>query len=436
MTLAAPNQPDPAAYPKALPKTGSFLAVVIPVCMLGAVPSQAQPQDSLAGEAAAQALKRAIDSEQSNLRLGPAKFQIGASVGASYTDNVFYSHNQKEDFLINPEVTLGALWPISDLNTMRLSLGLGYEWYLKNHVLNSDAPLVNPGSELEFNLFVGDFRIRPHERFSYQESLFFNSLFGDNARFYNLNNIGTFARLDNQVGVDVDWDLNKVVLSAGYNHEDFDSYTAAFDYLSRASEWFTASASFALGDKAHAGLESQASLHHYASQTILNDNWRVRGGPFAEAELLSKVTLRGGGGFDTAQYDSPAADNNNFQTYYAYARIRQELRLFSHSLKAGHENLLGENANNMRTTYVRYSITSPVVAHLELEGNLSVNFAREFGGAFDEKFTYYGAGFRVEYPFHKNLTAGLSYEFRLKESNLPLRDFDRNRVTVQVIYTF
>jgi hypothetical protein len=417
-------------------KTGSLLAVVIPVWMLSGEPSEAQPQDSLAGEAAAQALKRAIDSEQSNLRLGPVKFQVGASVGASYTDNVFYSHNQKEDFLINPEITLGALWPISELNTMRLSLGLGYEWYLKNHVLNSDAPLVNPGSELEFNLFVGDFRIKPHERFSYQESLFFNSLFGDNARFYNLNNVGTFARLDNQVGVDVDWDLNKVVLSAGYNHEDFDSYTAAFDYLSRASEWFTGNASFALGDKAHAGLETQASLHHYASQTTLNDNWRVRGGPYAEAELLSKITLRGGGGFDTAQYDAPAADNNNFQTYYAYARIRQELRLFSHSLKAGREHMLGENANNMRTTYVRYSITSPLVAHLELEGNLSVNFAREFGGAFDEKFTYYGAGFRVEYPFHKNLTAGLSYEFRLKESNLPLRDFDRNRVTVQVIYTF
>lgn len=430
------NQADPVGYLRGCPNICRLTAALISAWALRNLPSQAQQQDSLAGEAAAQAVKRAIDAEQDNLRLGPVRVQLGASLGASYTDNVFYSHNQKEDFLINPEVTLGALWPISQLNTMRLSLGLGYEWYLENHVLNSDAPQVNPGSELEFNLFVGDFKIRPHERFSYQESLFFNSLFGDNARFYNLNDIGTFKRLDNQVGVDVDWDLNKVVLSVGYNHEDFDSYTAAFDYLSRASEWFTASASFALGDHARAGLESQASVHRYAIQTILDNNWRVRGGPYAEADLPGNINLRGGGGFDTAQYDSSAQENNNFQTYYAYARIRQDLRLFSHSLKAGHENLPGENANNMRTTYVRYSITSPVVAHLELEGNLSVNFAREFGGPFDEKFTYYGAGFRVEYPFHKHLTAGLGYEFRLKESNLPLRDFDRNRVTVQVIYTF
>jgi hypothetical protein len=417
-------------------KAGKLLAVVIPAWILSGEPSEAQPQDSLAGEATAQALKRAIEAEQDSLHLGPLRLQVGASVAASYTDNVFYSHNQKEDFLINPEITLGALWPISELNTMRLSLGLGYEWYLKNHVLNSDAPLVNPGSELEFNLFVGDFRIRPHERFSYQESLFFNSLFGDNARFYNLNDIGTFARLDNQVGVDIDWDLNKVVLTIGYNHEDFDSYTAAFDYLSRASEWFTGSASYSLGDKARVGLEGEASLHHYASETILNNNWRERGGPYAEADLPGNINLRGGGGFDTAQYDSSAQDNNNFQAYYAYARIRQDLRVFSHSLRAGHEYLLGENANNMRTTYVRYSINSPMVAHLELEGNLSVNFAEEFGGAFDEKFTYYGAGLRVGYPFHKHLSADLGYEFRLKESDLPLRDFDRNRVTIQLIYTF
>lgn len=427
---------DQARRHRAKLPTGSLLAAALPVWMLSGKVAQAQPQDSLAGEAAAQAVKRSIEAEQDNLHLGPVRVQMGASLAASYTDNVFYSNTKKEDVVINPEVDLGALWPITQLNTLRLSLGLGYEWYLKNHVLNSDAPLVNPGSELELNLFVGNFRIRPHERFSYQESLFYNSLFADDVRFYNFNDIGTFARLDNLAGVDVDWDMNKIVLSLTYNHEDFDSYTAAFDYLTRASEWFTGSASYALGDKIRAGLESQASVHHYASQAALNDNWRVRGGPYAEADLPGNLNLRGGGGYDTAQFDAPADANNNFQTYYAYARVRQELRLFTHSLRAGHEHVLGENANNLRTTYVRYSIESPIVEHLQLEGDLSVNFAREFGGAFDEKFTYYGAGLRVEYPFHKHLTANLGYEFRLKESNLPLRDFDRNRVSLQVIYTF
>ncbi|MDB6065952.1 MAG: hypothetical protein JWR26_2160 [Pedosphaera sp.] len=398
--------------------------------------SHAQLRESLAGESEAQALKKSIEDEQYNLRYGPVRMAIGAGLGVSYTDNVFYSHHPIEDMLVKPEMTVAGLWPITELNTLRLSLGLSYEWYLKNKALNANAPLVNPGSELAFNLFAGDFRIRLHERFSYQESLFFNGINGDDVRFYNFNDVGTFKRLDNEAGFQVTWDLNKVVLSAGYNHENFISYTRSFEYLNRASEWFTTSAALYLGDRAQTGLESQASLHNYDHQTILNDNWRVRVGPFVEATLREKLKLRVGGGFDTARYDAAALGNNNYDSYYAYARIRQETRLFSHSLGVGREFLLGDNANNLRTTYVRYSISSPVVAHVDLGASASVNVAEEFGGVFEEKFTYYEAGVRVGYQFHKYWRADLSYLFRLKESNLAPRDFHRNQVTLAASYSF
>jgi hypothetical protein len=396
----------------------------------------AQRQDSLAGQGAAQALKRSIEAEQYNLRCGPVRLKTGASVGVSYTDNVFYSHDRKDDLLIKPEITLGALWPITELNSLRLSLGLAYEWYLENRALNGDAPLVNPGSELVFNLFVGDFRIRLHDRFSYQESLFFNSISGESVRFYNFNDVGTFSRMNNRAGFQVDWDLNKVVLSVGYDHENFISTTSAFEYLDRASEWLTASAGFAIGDKAQTGLEAQASLHNYERETILNDNWRARGGPFVEVNPQEKISLRAGAGFDTARYDDVALSNSDYESYYVYARVGQETRLFSHSLTAGREHALGDNANNLRTTYVRYSISSPVVTHVDLGADLSVNFAEEFGGTFEEEFTYYGAGFRVGSQFHKFWRADLGYEFRLKESNLASRDFHRNRVTLALTYSF
>jgi len=393
-------------------------------------------RESMAGESAARAFKRSIENEEYNLRFGPVRLRTGASLSGSYTDNVLYSHDAKEDYLVRPEISLAASWPITELNALRLSLGLAYEWYAKNHELNADAPLVNPGSELVFHLFVGDFRIQLHERFSYQQSLFFNSLSSENGGFYNFNDVGTFSRLNNEAGFDVDWDLNKVVLSAGYNHENFISTTDSYDYLDRASEWFSASARFSLGDKAQTGLEAQAGLHNYARETTLNDNWRLRVGPFVEVTLMEKVQLRAGGGFDMARYDASAPGNNNYESYYGYARIRQETRHFSHSLAAGREHLLGDNANNLRTTYARYSISSPIVAHLDLEANLSVNFAEEFGGTFEEEFTYYGAGFRLGSQFHKYWRADLSYEYRLKDSDQVARDFHRNRVTIGVTYSF
>jgi len=414
----------------------SWLLPAVLAGMFGADAGQAQPRESLAGESAARDLKRSIAAEEFNLRYGPVQLKTGASLGVSYTDNVFYSYDRKEDLLVRPEIDLLALWSITELNALRLSFGLSYEWYLKNPDLNADAPLVNPGSELAFNLFVGDFRIQLHERFSYQQSLFFNGTSGDNVHFYNFNNVGTFTRLGNEAGFQVTWDLNKVILSVGYNHENFISTTSAFDYLDRTSEWSNASASFALGDNAQMGLEAQGSWHNYDQETILNDNWRARIGPFVEATFREKINLRAGGGFDTGRYNGAALGNNDFESYYGYARIRQETRFFSHSLAAGREHLLGDNANNLRILYARYSISSPVLAHLDLEANLSYNRAKEFGGTFDEDFTYYGAGFRVGSQFHKYWRADLSYEFRLKESDLALRDFHRNRVTLATSYSF
>lgn len=405
--------------------------------MFTAVAVKAQIRNSLAGEQAAQELKQSIQAEHYNLRYGPVGVRLGASVGVNYTDNLFYSDssNEEEDIMVSPRVTLDALWPITELNTLRLSLAMSYEWYDKNDDLNPDAPLINPGTELTFNIFIGDCRIELHERFSYEESLFYNTPL-ENQDFFNFNDAGTFERLNNHVGLLATWDLNQVVLTAGYDHENFIPFTDTYEYLERASEWFTASAGYYLGDHLMTGVEGQASLHDYDQETTLNDNWQGRVGPFVEATLKEGTTLRAGGGFDTAQYDASAAANSDYETYYAYGRAQQQTRHFTHSLQAGRETLLGDNANNLRVIYARYSISSPIIKNVDLGGNVSFNYGEEFGGTFEETFDYYTAGVQVGWQFHKYLRTDVAYEFLLKDSDLPLRDYTRNLVTVSLGWSF
>jgi hypothetical protein len=143
-----------------------------------------------------------------------------------------------------------------------------------------------------------------------------------------------------------------------------------------------------------------------------------------------------GAGYDTAEYDEAKVPGSSFHTYYAYGRLEQELRLFKHSLAAGHEHFLGDNANNLKTTYVRYSIESPIFEHVDLGANLAVHFAKEFGGSFEEDFTFYRAGFKVGYQIHKYWRTEIRYEFMKKDSDLPLRDFDRNRVSLSLEFVF
>ena len=211
--------------------------------------------------------------------------------------------------------------------------------------------MVNPDSELLFNVFAGNFHIRMRETFSYQETLFINTTPNGQDLLFNFNNVGTFSRWDNLVGFNTDWDLDKFIISAGYDHEDFVSTTASFDYLTRSSELFAASAAYLVGDQAKVGLESRVGLHYYNSEAVLDDHWQTRVGPFVEVALPEKAKLRVGGGYDTAQYDAAGA-GSDFSTYYLYGQVSQETRFFTHSLSAGREHLLGDNANNLET-YVR-----------------------------------------------------------------------------------
>jgi len=107
------------------------------------------------------------------------------------TDNVFLSGaNRRDDFIINPEIKLAALLPVSELNILKLSLGLSYEYFVKNTSLNSGAPLVSPDSELVFHVFAGDFHIKLHEKFSYEQTLVLNQMNGDQVRIFNFNDVG------------------------------------------------------------------------------------------------------------------------------------------------------------------------------------------------------------------------------------------------------
>src|SRR5580693_10294826 len=136
------------------------LAMILCVEIIAGATVQAQPLESLAGESVAEELAKSISTEQYNQMYGPIRLRTSAGVSVNYTDNVFYSYHAQDDIMIEPHVSLDALWPITPLNTLRLSLGLSYEWYMRNPVLNANGPLVNPGSELAYNLFIGDFRIR------------------------------------------------------------------------------------------------------------------------------------------------------------------------------------------------------------------------------------------------------------------------------------
>ena len=112
---------------------GPFLksrAIICCACLVWAVSPCARSQDavrpSLAGEAASEARHQDIERLPYNLLVGPLRFRLSATMGVEYNDNINLSEvNTQDDFILRPQINFDAIWPVTQINTLRLDLGLG-----------------------------------------------------------------------------------------------------------------------------------------------------------------------------------------------------------------------------------------------------------------------------------------------------------------------
>src|SRR5437764_4043331 len=269
-------------------KSVALLFVMSMLVGTGGVFAQDAIRPSLAGQAASEARQQDVSRIPYNLLLGPVRFRVGASVSAEYNDNVTYAENNtQDDFIITPNLSLDMIWPITQLNTLRLDLGVGYSFYLDHSQYDTDTILIAPKSQIAFDIFVADFRINIHDRMQLQQ---------DPIQEGALSNVVDYGRFENTGGISVLWDLNKLLFQVGYDHYNFVSTTSAFDYLDRNSEIVNGSAAFIVTPTITVGAEGNAIFTRY-DQIVLNGNEDYSVAGFIETELTNNLKVRAAGGY-------------------------------------------------------------------------------------------------------------------------------------------
>src|SRR5207302_7956544 len=283
-----------------LRKSSALWFVMAMLVAAAGVYGQDLVRPSFAGQAASEARQEDISRIPYHLLLGPVRFRVGATVGAEYNDNVNYAEtNTQDDFIITPSLSLDAIWPVTQLNTLRLDLGIGYSFYLDHSNYNTNTILIAPKSQIAFDIFVGDFRINIHDRMQLQQ---------DPIQEGALSNVVDYGRFENTGGVSVLWDLNKLLFQVGYDHYNFVSTTSAFEYLDRNSDIFQGSAAFIVNPTITVGAEGNAIFTRY-DQSILNDNEEYSVGGFVEVELTNNLKVHAAGGYQWINFD------HNFVTF-------------------------------------------------------------------------------------------------------------------------
>jgi hypothetical protein len=441
-------------------KIGLALALLLSAGPL--LQAQDAIRPSLAGETAAEARRQSIDQLPYNLQLGPMKLRFSATMGFEYNDNinlaedgsaflpspagpVLVTSQKQSDLIFRPQFNINVLWPITQLNTLKLDLGVGYAFYLDHSNYNTNSVLVNPGSQVAFDIFVGDFRINLHDRFSLEQ---------DPIAEVALSNVADYGRFQNTAGVSVLWDLNAAVATLGYDHYNFVSTTSAFDYLDRHAEMLTGSIAFTPTSTMSIGVESSFVVTSY-DQNILNDSTTYSVGGFLETQITGNLKLRIAGGYQNVDFDNTGLVNDAHDSSDFYANILLSHRVNSvltHSISAGHETQLGINSNFIRLNYVRHTANWNILYHTLLSTELFYEDAEDSGGSgplflpvpgtflfnpfVAEHIHRYGGALTLGYQLTPHVTLGLRYQYTQKDSDQPLRDYRQNRVGLDGTYSF
>jgi hypothetical protein len=418
------------------PKWSALIFLLPFFCTASISLAQDALRPSLAGEAAAEARRQDVDRIPYNLLLGPIRFRVSATVGAEYNDNINYAEvGEQEDVIIRPNLTIDAIWPVTQLNTLRLDLGIGYAFYLDHSENNTNGVLIAPNSQIAFDIFVGDFRINIHDRMSLQQ---------DPIAEAALSNTADYGRFENTAGMSVLWDLNRVLVDFGYDHYNFVSTTDQFDYLNRNAEIVFGSIDFLLTPTIGIGPEANAVFTRY-DQMVLNDNEDYSVGGFLEAQITNNLRVRVAGGYQWIDFDRStvdffgfvAPDQGHLRDYYANILIGHRLNsAIRQSLSAGHESQLGVNSNYITLNYVRHTLTLNLIRGTLLSTEFFFEDANESGGFINEHFQRLGGAIALGYQLTRHVTLGLRYQYTTKDSDVALRDYDQNRVSLDGTYSF
>jgi len=412
----------------------------------GLASAQDSLRNSLAGDAAAEAQRQQIGSQLYTWKAGDFRLLAVPSLEVDYNDNVTLSKaGGQQDFILMPLVQLSGSYPLTTHNLLSFSAGLGWDEYLEHSQYS--ALRLDSESQLSFDVYIKDFWINFHDRFSSLE---------DPAAEASVAGTAQYGTFNNAAGVSITWDLEDVVLTLGYDHANSLATSGQFSYLNQSSELPLARAGFRFNSQLTAGIEGSASYTSY-DQAVLNDNQSYSAGLYADWNPGLNLHVQPRAGYAIYQFQhtsqsvpnyflipyippaSPSIQTSDLNTWYADLTVsHQASRVASYALNAGHEIRPGILSDVVEDWYLRPNITWTIFRDLSLNTSLFYEHGREgagnVAGNLTETYDWYGGALMLSYPLAKELLLSLNYRLTLRSSDIPEREYAQNVVGIKLSY--
>jgi hypothetical protein len=389
---------------------------------------------SMAGDLAAEGQKQAESSIGFyNLLTGPVAWRFSAGLAMDYNDNInLQAQNVHGDFIFRPNINTQVHWPVTQLNDLNLSVAAGYSAYVQHSDL--DQFFVNPGSGISFNIYTGDFVINLHDRISITENAYQNQ---------SANGNTIYASLENTAGVNALWDLNKAVMTVGYDHADYMALNSNQGQPDTTSENFSLNGGVRLVSETLVGVEAGGGLVSYSGSGAAGSaakpdatQWNL--GAFCTTTISEYLEARLDAGYTafTPDMKSTSFDSQAASGYYLQILLTHRLnRFLDYSLSGGRSVDLSYGGQPYERYTVRwqgnwsflrnYTISTP----LWWEHGTEVYFQT---ASYDQ----YGAGIGIGRQITEKLSGNISYQFVEETSAQPGMNYTDNIVSLSFSYQF
>ncbi len=395
--------------------------------------AQYEARTSLTGPEAAGQKKEArnVDPSRYNIKLGQFHFLFNAGLNQEYNDNVGLSQNKLEtDFITMPHVGVEVLWPISQLNTLNLKFELAYAKYWDHPELDTKNVLLTPGSALDFNFYVGEIHFNVHDRIA---------ILQDPVTISQLSGVSTFQRMDNTLGVGMEWDLNKVFLSGGFDHQTFESLENKFSSLDHSTDTLHMKAGVPIASQWTVGIFSSYSFTEYDKKLIQNGSSGYAVGTFADVIITEYLRGSASIGLQDTSYERTGtiADNTDFQSEIYSASLQNQLNQWlNHSIEFRRYTVLGIGSNFTDTYQIDYKVNAEVIRNVTSSLGFYYQQNKDSQSILAEKSTRYGITTQIGYQLFEPTRVNLGYQRTEKDSNQLTNDYEQNRVFLDIIHQF
>lgn len=369
-----------------------------------------------------------VDGTTSSGNIDGSKFKGTLSLkgGLEYSDNVRLERDAKSGLALVLGGNVGFSMPLTVNNELYLQVSVLRYIYISGEKGTADFQSITPGSSLGFDVFVGRAKVRSFVNFSLQE---------DPVASVVVNETDRFGRLNVDGGVQLDWDMNKVVIqSLAMIGRQW--HTAGDGSLDARRHALNLRSYFPNSSAGGWGLSAGLSGVDYDLR-IQNDVETTTFGVFSNYVLSKNMQIAAEIGLQSSEFDNAGSivDAEDYDGLYGSLVFDHQVkRSMRYTLALVHSANEGIGTNFYEVTSLSFTPQVSLWRNMYMDLSVGYDWIDE-SGLTGEEATRIRAGAKIQKPLSSSLTGSLAWRYTEKTSDFFARNYQQNRLTLLLEYS-